>query len=157
MPTGRPSKFKPEYIEQASKLTALGATELQLSDFFGINAKTLSNWKNAHPDFLLTLKSAKAEYDNRVEISLAQRAMGYSHPEEKIFCKGDEVTRVETIKHYPPDTTACIFWLKNRQPERWRDVQERVNHFAPEEEINEMELARRIAFLLTDGLQATQH
>jgi hypothetical protein len=26
--------------------------------------------------------------------------------------------------HVPPDTTACIFWLKNRDPQHWRDVQQ---------------------------------
>lgn len=30
----------------------------------------------------------------------------------------------QTIKHYPPDTTACIYWTKNRMPERWRDVRQ---------------------------------
>jgi len=31
---------------------------------------------------------------------------------------------VPTVKHYPPDTTAAIFWLKNRQPAKWREKQE---------------------------------
>ena len=56
------------------------------------------------------------------------RAMGYSHPEEKIFCSKDgEVTRVMTTRHYPPDTTAFIYWTKNRMPEHFRDKQD-VNH-----------------------------
>ena len=46
---------------------------------------------------------------------------------EKIFCSRGKVIRVETVEHYPPDTTAMIFWLKNRQPDRWRDRAE-VEH-----------------------------
>jgi hypothetical protein len=26
------------------------------------------------------------------------------------------------VEHVPPDTTAAIFWLKNRDPARWRDA-----------------------------------
>ena len=50
--------------------------------------------------------------------------MGYSHENEKIFCHQGAVTRVSTIEHYPPDTTAAIFWLKNRQTAHWRDKKE---------------------------------
>jgi hypothetical protein len=47
--------------------------------------------------------------------------VGYSVETEKILCSGGKIIRVRTVEHYPPDTTACIFWLKNRQPEIWRD------------------------------------
>jgi hypothetical protein len=59
-----------------------------------------------------------------VEQSLYQRAVGYSLNSEKIFCNKDgEVTRVPIVEHVPPDVTAQIFWLKNRKPSEWRDVQ----------------------------------
>ena len=62
------------------------------------------------------------EADTRVEQSLYQRAVGYSFKSEKIFYKDGEVTRVPIVEHVPPDVTAQIFWLKNRDPARWRDA-----------------------------------
>ena len=39
---------------------------------------------------------------------------------EKIFCNKDgEVTRVPIVEHVPPDVTAQIFLLKNRDPAHW--------------------------------------
>lgn len=121
---GRPTKYKKEYAEQAAKLCFLGATDEMLADFFNVCVATLNNWKSIHPDFLASIKESKAALDSRVEKSLFERAMGYSHPEEKVFCQNGEITVHETTKHYPPDSTSMIFWLKNRQPEKWRDKQE---------------------------------
>jgi hypothetical protein len=70
-----------------------------------------------------SLKAGKEEADSRVEQSLCQRAVGYSFESEKVFCNKDgEVTRVPIVEHVPPDVTACIFWLKNRDPAHWRDA-----------------------------------
>ena len=119
---GRPSSFKPEYVEQAKKLCQLGATDLDLADFFGVAEKTIRNWRAARPDFLEAMRLGKGEADQRVEKSLYHRAVGYSYDAVKIFCnKHGEVTEVPYREHVPPDTVACIFWLKNRQPEAWRD------------------------------------
>jgi hypothetical protein len=81
------------------------------------------NWKAQHPDFLGSLKAGKEEADARVERSLYSRAVGYSFDSEKIFCNKDgEVTRVPYVVHVPPDVTAQICWLKNRNPAKWRDA-----------------------------------
>jgi len=117
----RPSKYQPVFAEQAAKLCRLGATEKDLADFFEVSERTLLTWKGQHPEFLLALKQGKALADAEVADRLYQRALGYSHPEDDIrVCDGVIVT-TPTMKHYPPDTTACIFWLKNRRPDRWRD------------------------------------
>ena len=50
-----------------------------------------------------------------------QRACGYTHPEEQLFQFRGEVIRAKTTKHYPPDTEAAKFWLRNRHPGKWRD------------------------------------
>lgn len=49
--------------------------------------------------------------------------MGYSHKSVKIFMPAgkDAPVYADFIEHFPPDTTAMIFWLKNRQPDKWRD------------------------------------
>lgn len=122
----RPSKFKSEYVEQAKKLCALGAKDTEIADFFNVSEQTLNTWKKKHPEFLESLKEGKAEFDNeRVVKSLLHRALGYSHKEDKIFNNNGEPLVVPTTKHYPPDTTACIFWLKNRLPDDWREKVEK--------------------------------
>lgn len=118
----RPSSFKPEYVEQAKKLARLGATDVQLADFFGVCVATIYNWKNDQPKFLEALNLSKDEADRIIEKSLYQRALGYEHDETDIRVVGGEIVQTKLRKYYPPDTTACIFWLKNRQPEQWREM-----------------------------------
>lgn len=119
---GRPSKYRPEFDGQAAKLCKLGATDRELADFFSVTEQTLNNWKSDYPTFFESLKRGKAESDERVEQSLYRRALGYSHDAVKILMTKDgDVYREEYVEHYPPDTTACIFWLKNRRPDAWRD------------------------------------
>lgn len=125
---GRPTKYKPEFIEQAKKLAALNATDAQIAEFFEVSESTLNLWKTEHPKFSESLKLAKSESDSRVVRSLFERAQGYSHKAEKIFLdRSGEIVRAEYTEHYPPDPTSMIFWLKNRQKEAWRDKQE-VEH-----------------------------
>lgn len=116
----RPTKYLPEYAEQARKLCQLGATDIQLADFFDVTEKTLNNWKLQNPEFLQSLKLGKEIPDNNVKRSLYSRAVGYSHPDVDIKMFEGRIIQTEIIKHYPPDTTACIFWLKNRLPDEFR-------------------------------------
>jgi hypothetical protein len=75
--------------------------------------------------FYAPQKADKEGSDARVERSLYQRANGYSYETVKIFCdKNGKVTRVPYVEHVAPDVTACIFWLENRKPNEWRDVQQ---------------------------------
>lgn len=122
--TGRPSKYRAEFAEQAAKLCKLGATDAQLADFFGVSVSTINLWKVQHPKFSESIKVPKAEADERVEQSLYRRATGYEHDDIDIRVIDGAVVQTPIRKHYPPDTTAAIFWLKNRQPEQWRDKQE---------------------------------
>lgn len=117
----RPSKYKPEFVAQAEKLCKLGATDLEIADFFEIDVRTLHRWKAEHDEFCHALKAGKAQADERVERSLFSRANGYEHDEVDIRVVGGEIIQTPIRKFYPPDTTACIFWLKNRKPAEWRD------------------------------------
>lgn len=118
---GRPSKYDPKYAAQAEKLCALGATDLELAEFFETDVRTIYRWKHAHPEFCQALKVGKDELDDRVERSLYQRAVGYSFNSEKLFHFQGHVTRAETIEHVPPDPGAALSWLKNRRGDKWRD------------------------------------
>lgn len=124
-PVGRP-KIKIDY-EKVEKLASYGLTQKEIADFLGIAGKTLDNRIASDEEFVRALKEGKIKADSRVAESLYNRAIGYSHPEEKIFCHDGQIVRTETIKHYPPDPTSMIYWLKNRRTDLWRDKTE-VDH-----------------------------
>lgn len=121
---GAKTKYDPRYVEQARKLARMGATDEETADFFNVTRKTIDNWRHDYKEFHDAMMEGKAEADAKVVRSLYERAIGYEHPEDKIFQHEGEPLIVPTTKRYPPDTTAAIFWLKNRQPDNWRDKQE---------------------------------
>jgi transposase-like protein len=118
-----------------------GLTDEQIAENMGIKRQTLYEWKKKYPDISDTLKRGKEVVDRQVENALLKRALGYKYDEvtyEQVACKpyyDDEGNRKEfrldvtkkVTKEIQPDTTAQIFWLKNRKPEVWRDKQE-LNH-----------------------------
>jgi hypothetical protein len=119
---GRPSLFRPEFSAQAAKLCALGATNPDLADFFGVADATIDKWIADIPEFSGAVKGAKEALDAKVERRLFERAMGYEHPEIDIRVVGRKLVKTPIRKVYAPDTTAAIFWLKNRQSAHWRDI-----------------------------------
>lgn len=121
---GRPTSYKPEYCEQALKLCKLGSTDDEIADFFGVATRTIYRWRNTHPEFCQALKLGKQEADANVADRLYQRAMGFEHDAEEIKIVKNKIERLKVRKIYPPDTTAAIFWLKNRQKDKWRDKTE---------------------------------
>jgi len=82
---------------------------------------TFNLWKTVHPEFSESLKGGKDLVDAEVAAKLFHRAMGYEHEDVHVSNYQGVITVTPLVKHYPPDTTAAIFWLKNRQPQRWRD------------------------------------
>ena len=131
--TGRPSDYRIEYNEQVEKLCLLGATDIEIANFFNVDERTIQRWRLDFPEFCRSVKKGKELADSRVAESLFNRALGYKHEEDKIFNDQGSPLIVPTIKHYPPDTTAAIFWLKNRQPSKWRDKQEIDNNIKVEQ------------------------
>lgn len=122
MSAGRPSGYKPAFAKQAEQLCKLGATDAELASFFEVTDRTIYRWQAQFPEFCQALKAGKESADERVERSLYHRAVGYSFQSEKVFQFQGSIVRAETVEHVPPDTTACIFWLKNRRSQDWRDV-----------------------------------
>lgn len=112
----------------------LGATDKDLAKFFEVEESTLNNWKKDHPEFLESIKEGKDQADAIVAQSLFHRATGYSHKDVDIRMYKGKIVTTPLTKHYPPDSTAAIFWLKNRQPEKWRDKQE-IKHSLDEEQV----------------------
>jgi len=124
-PVGRPTIYIPDYHNEAAyKLCLLGAIDDEMADFFEINVSTLNLWKEKHSEFMESIREGKLKADAEVAKSLYHRALGYTHPEEKIFNHNGEILRAETTKQYPPDTAAIRLWLINRGKGRWADKQE---------------------------------
>jgi hypothetical protein len=121
---GRPTKYKEEYAAQAKKLCLLGATDAQLADFFEVSVSTINLWKVQHSEFSESVKLPKEEADEKVAQSLYKRAMGFECDETDIRVVNGEIVTTQVRKIYPPDSTAAIFWLKNRRPDEWREKTE---------------------------------
>jgi len=133
-PANRPSEYDKAGGDEkvpviTLQLTLLGATEEEIAAAFGVSRRSITNWKGRYPQFKQALIEGKMLADAQVGQRLFERATGYEHPEDKIFydSKTGETVVAPTTKHYPPDTVAAIFWLKNRRPDLWRDKQD-INH-----------------------------
>ena len=103
-----------------------GLTDEQIAKNIGISRSTLNLWKERYSDISDTLKRGKEVVDRQVENALFKRAVGYMYTEitKEINPKTGKLTISKTItKEVAPDTTAQIFWLKNRKPDKWRDKQ----------------------------------
>lgn len=99
-----------------------GLTDAQLAHNIGVSTKTLYEWENRYSTIREAIKKGKAPVDIEVENALLKRALGYEYMEARIEVSEKDGRKViQTTKTVPPDTTAQIFWLKNRRPDKWRD------------------------------------
>lgn len=120
---GRPSKYRAAYAAQARKLSLLGMTDRGMADFFEISESTLNLWKKEHPDFSESIRGGKVEADAHVATALFHSALGgrtVTEVKEEVDAEGNTVTK-KTTRELPANVTAQQFWLKNRQPQNWRD------------------------------------
>lgn len=131
---GRPSKYKPEFTDQAYKLSLLGATDAELADFFEVNQDTIYEWQRNHPEFSESIRDGKTKADYCVAHKLYDKALGAEWTEEQAFKvkkkwynddgKPEEEESVVTVpvkRVAPPDTQAISLWLRNRKADKWRD------------------------------------
>lgn len=116
-----------EWLEQ-DKLTLLegwarnGLTDEQIANNMGISRSTLFEWRKNNQDISNALKKGKEVVDIEVENALLKRALGYTITlKEQKVDKDGCIHDLQKDVHIPGDTTAQIFWLKNRKPKIWRD------------------------------------
>jgi len=113
-----------------------GLTEKQIADNLGISQDRLIDYKKKYLEFFEAIKKGKEIVDYKVENALLKRALGYTITiKEDKLDKDGCVHSLERDVHVPADTTAQIFWLKNRQKEKWRDKQDITN----DEELNKLD------------------
>jgi hypothetical protein len=98
-----------------------GLVDEQIAYNMGITSRTLRDWKNKFPSVSSALKKGKEVVDRQVENAMLKSALGFHYQEEAVTNKGEVVS---ITKFEKPNTTAQIFWLKNRKPDTWRDKQE---------------------------------
>ena len=119
--------LEPEGLLKIEGWARDGLTDEQIANNIGISVSCLNNWKNKYVEILESLKRGKEVIDRQVENALLKRALGYEYTEttREYIPELDEMkTTKKVTKQVAADTTAQIFWLKNRKPEKWRDKQE---------------------------------
>lgn len=122
------SSYNPEtHPDWGWALAIQGLTMAEIGAAMGVSRATVNRWMAEYPDFAKAVNEGRDATDAKVERSLFQRAVGYTYKEKKVIVvmdkEGNQLpARIETVeKHVPPDTTAQIYWLKNRKRDRWRD------------------------------------
>lgn len=129
--------LEPEGLLKLEGWARDGLTDEQIAQNMGIGNRTLYEWKQKYPQISQSLKKGKEVVDREVENALLRKALGFKETVRKaIKCKSvryDNGKRIEEKEHIeyadeevyvPPDTTAQIFWLKNRRPDKWKDKQD---------------------------------
>ncbi len=131
---GRPTKWKPEFMEQGKELILSGFSYVKLAKFWKVSRDTLYEWMKEYPKFSDTLGKAKDDYDTgRVEKSLLRRAVGFRFKERtrEPGKDGEMVVIKEVTKMVVPDTPAMALWLTNRNSKRWPG-QRQLHDITPE-------------------------
>ena len=119
---GQPTKYEEQYDSIALNLCKLGATDKDLASSFKVHVDTINNWKISHQKFFESIKEGKDYFDTGlIENALKKKALGYEFTEIKNESGSQGSKTTETVKHYAPDTGAIALFLKNRNPNRWKD------------------------------------
>lgn len=120
---GAPTKYNEKYNSIALNICKLGGQDKDLAGSFEVSVTTIQNWKIDYPDFFDSIKAGKDYFDTGlIENALKKKALGYVYEEVKEESEnGVEGKRTITKKHYAPDTGAIALYLKNRNPNRWKD------------------------------------
>jgi hypothetical protein len=115
----QPTSYKAEHCVLARNYCLLGATNEELARFFEVSPRTIDNWIRTHVAFADAVAHGKLLADAEVAQRLHERALGYVQViERKEVFRGEEKL-ITTKLHHPPDTNACMFWLRNRQQKMW--------------------------------------
>jgi hypothetical protein len=162
-----PSKYTQDMPHRIFTMACLGLTLEQMADSTGVGLSTIKHWIQNRQEVREEYEKGKYSHDFGMEMVLRQKAMGYEYKETKNYSGTDSLGRewtrsvTQTIK-VPPDTTALIFWHKNRNPHRWKDSYNHGNSGVTNVQVNninmenftpeEKKLARSMAIKQLEGM-----
>ena len=109
---GRPTKYLPEYCEQAVDFGLKGKSLVQICSAFGVTRDTLNNWCDVNPDFLVAMDLARVHsqshweelgYDGMkgksIDAQIWSRSMAARFPADWRESKHQEVTGSVKVDH----------------------------------------------------------
>ena len=112
--------MNPEYANAPITIASSAPLMRCWASFFGVARRTIQNWIAAHPDFADAVHRGRAVADGVIVRALFERAKGFSHEVTRTTLYRGEEHKITNTVSYPPDTQACMFWLRNRQREYWQ-------------------------------------
>jgi hypothetical protein len=129
---GRPSKYQDDFARMAHVACVEGGfTDRKLADLFNVTRRTIDNWKREHPEFFRSIKAGKDKFDSsRVETAFLKSCLGirFTETTKEPLVLGDSqepgklVVTKKVQKFIAPNPKACMDWLCNRQPDRWKKL-----------------------------------
>ena len=143
MAAGRPTDYNSKFTSIAKRFALLGLTNDEMADALDIARSTFYEWLKTYPEFSDAIKAGKDDADSKVVESLYHRAKGYKTTCTDVKVIEGQIVLTQLEKNYPPDTVACIYWLRNRRPDRWRNN--------PESETTETAEPLNITFNVADA------
>lgn len=151
----KPVEITADMLEKIEQGAAQGLTEEQVAHSLGIGYSTFQRKKKENKEIGERLKRGKSKGIGQIVNKLFQRAQGFYIEEEKAFMDKGEVVKVKVRKYFPPDLGSMAFFLKNRDPENWKDVRhvEQRNKSAVDKEITESMTAQEAAESYADTLR----
>lgn len=120
--SGRPFKYKKNWDKIARNMRMLGYSQEEIAEVIGVSTQAIRDWLVTYESFARAWEEGGPIADAKVTRAMYKRAVGYSHPDVKIFHGLDGTTVVPFTKHYPPETPAIQYWLGNRQPKLWKSL-----------------------------------
>ena len=123
MPRGRPTRYRPEYANQARQAYQLGACDEDIARFFEIDISTFYRWRVRHADFAAACVIGREFADNRVEMSMYQRAIGFEYEVERVFmfASWTDPLIARSTRRVLGDPRIAMQWLRLRRPKEWRE------------------------------------
>ena len=150
--------FHISFAARVRDMCHLGAPEKEIAEMLGCSVSALARWREEYPEFNMAYQVGRAEANAKVAAKLFRRTQGYEYTKTKtkVNADGDVIEEITETVHVPPDVGACIFWLTNRRPDLWQQRVERTlpnGGNIPLDNVSDIELARRVAFLLAKAGQ----
>lgn len=116
-----PDFLDKEQAQVITHLCMLGATEAELAAYFEVSTKAFNSWVTQFRGVAQAVRQGREIADAKVTASLFKSAIGYEHEDVHISNYMGQITETKIIRRYPPNAQSCMFWLKNRRPDLWKE------------------------------------